>query len=156
MRLQCSECEGITDVVVAILQQRRKAGLIYACVHCSADLIVTGSSPKRGRSDNQKRSKKQEEGVAKRTGAKRQKASGSLSGAKGDVRKAGTMRGECKFTRARSFSLKLDELMKIEREASAGEQPVMFVEFQGVGTPKRFAVIPEWLYETYAATAGDQ
>jgi hypothetical protein len=88
-------------------------------------------------------------------GAQRQKASGSLSGAKGDIRKTGSMRGECKFTRARSYSLKLDELMKIEREAAAGEQPAMFIEFQCQHPPKRFVVIPEWLYETYARTAGD-
>ena len=94
--------------------------------------------------------------MAKLMGAKRQKASGSLSGAKGDIRKVGVLRGECKFTRAKSFSLKLEELKKIELEVGAGENPAFFIEFQCQQPPKRYVVLPEWLYEYYASLVGDR
>ena len=93
--------------------------------------------------------------MAKKLGAKRQKASGALPGAKGDLRKTGSMRGECKLTRAKSFSLKLADLVKIENEAELGENPAFFIEFQCQNPPKRYVVLPEWLYEYYARLAGD-
>jgi hypothetical protein len=73
-----------------------------------------------------------------------------MSGAKGDVRKRGEARIECKFTRAKSFSLKLSELQKIETEAEGDETPAFYVEFQGQQPHKRYVVIPEWLYESLA------
>jgi len=152
----CLKCNEHTQVDSTVLRQRIKAGLPYTCKSCGADLSKDGVKDlQKGRSDNQKRSKKQEERVAKRLGAQRQKASGSLPGAKGDVRKTGSIRGECKFTRAKSFSLKLAELVKIEIEAELGENPAFFVEFQCQSPPKRYVVLPEWLYEHYARSAGD-
>ena len=149
MRLKCSVCWGVTDIAPVAYRQRRKAGLPWSCPYCRANLMETGGPPdKKGRSDNQKRSKKQEEGVANRTGSRRQKASGSLSGAKGDVRAQGKMRGECKFTRAKSFSLKLEELKKIERETGNEEIPAFFIEFQCQQPPGRYVVVPEWVYLT--------
>lgn len=155
--LLCTRCNTVTVFDTALMREKRKIGLPCPCDGCGADLLKQkAKSPRRGRSDDQKRSKKQEERVAKRLGAKRQKASGSMGHAKGDIRKDGEIRGECKFTRAKSFSLKLDELIKIENEAAGGEQPAFFIEFQGRQPPKRYVVIPEWLYEYYAGLAGDQ
>lgn len=150
MRLLCSVCHETQNVDGFAMQQRRKAGLEYRC-SCGADIIKTGTAPKVGRNDNQRRSKRQEEGVARRTGSRRQKASGSLSGAKADVRDKDKLRGECKLTRAKSYSLKLEELIKVEGEAHGGEHPVMFIEFQHRPPFKRYAVIPEWLYVALVA-----
>ena len=58
---------------------------------------------------------------------------------------------ECKLTRAKSFSLKLAELEKLEREA-AGEDPVFEIEFQGVYPHKRYVVMPGWLYDQFRET----
>lgn len=67
--------------------------------------------------------------------------------AKGDVRADGELRVECKTTSKRSYTLKLDDLLKIQVEAIRGglESPVLQVEFQGpAGNNKKYAVIP-WL-----------
>lgn len=63
--------------------------------------------------------------------------------AKGDVRLQGEVGGEAKFTRGKSFSLKLSEIMKIRREAQErGEDWAMQVEFIGQGgQSQKFAVI---------------
>lgn len=98
---------------------------------------------KPGRSDNQRRSRDQEDRSASRNKARRQPGSGSVKAAKGDVKKDGVIRGECKFTRAKSFSLKLAELMKLEDELEPGELPYFEIEFQGVYPPKRYVVLPD-------------
>jgi hypothetical protein len=54
---------------------------------------------------------------------------------------------ECKFTRAQSFTLKLEELKKLEREVQGDEHPVFEIEFQSERPAKRYVVIPQWLYE---------
>ena len=56
------------------------------------------------------------------------------------------MRGECKFTSNKSFSLKLEELIKLERESSGGEHPLFEIEFQGGRPFKRYVVLPDWVY----------
>ena len=57
---------------------------------------------------------------------------------------------ECKLTRADSYSLRLDLLEKIEKECEQGEYPAFEIEFQGVYPPRRYVVIPGWLYDHYA------
>lgn len=151
MRLLCSQCDGVTAVNAFAFKTRRKSGLPYTCHHCPADLYKTGSKPKTGKTDSQKRSQRQEKRSAKRIGGDVQPASGAGS-SKGDVRKAFDTRMECKLTRARSFSLKLSELEKIEQEAGS-EKPVFEIEFQGVYPHKRYVVIPGWLYDQLT---GDQ
>jgi hypothetical protein len=94
---------------------------------------------------SQKKSRLQERRAAEDLGGYVQKASGATDFAKGDVRKPGDVRVECKTTSARSFSLKLDELIKIQGEALRGgaESAVMQVEFQGAqGLNKKYAVLP--------------
>lgn len=116
------------------------------CSGCSQWSKPTRAS-KLGKTDNQRRSQDQEKRAAKRYGGRRQAGSGSSHRAKGDFVAEGKIRGECKFTRAKSFSVKLEELLKIEKEASGMEMPLFEVEFQGVFPHKRYVVIRSEDYE---------
>lgn len=77
-------------------------------------------------------SRMQEKRVAAALGGKTQANSGATRlGGGGDVRVIGETRVECKFTEASSFSLKLTELKKLQKEAiSALEEPVFNFEFR--------------------------
>jgi hypothetical protein len=123
-------------------------------MECGADLNKTGKSPRTGKTDSQKRSQAQEKRAAKRTGARVQPASGAMSDAKGDLRKRGELRIECKLTRAKSFTLKREDLEKLESETAGGELPVFEIEFQDRLPYKRYAILPGWLYDYYRE--GDQ
>lgn len=95
-----------------------------------------------------KRSEEQEKRVARLQGGRVTPASGALSGAKGDVRQRGRHRIECKYTTKKSYSIKLDELLKIEGEASAGELSLLHLEFQGVSPSKRYVILREDDYQS--------
>lgn len=98
------------------------------------------------RNDNRERSLTQEKKAEQRYGARRQPASGAMPHAKADLRDPGRVRVECKFTRAKSFTLKLEDLLKLEREKAGDEHPVFEIEFQCEKPFKRYVVIPQWLY----------
>lgn len=68
---------------------------------------------------------------------RRMKGSGAWDGAKGDMR-SDDFTVESKATEANSYSLKLEELRKIEREATAtGRRPAFAVQFvDGTGRPR--------------------
>jgi len=102
------------------------------------------------RNDNRERSLTQEKKAEQRYGARRQPASGALPHSKSDLRDPGRIRVECKFTRAKSFTLKLEELKKLEREKTGDEHPVFEIEFQAEKPFKRYVVIPQWLYSHLA------
>lgn len=94
--------------------------------------------------------------MAEDLGGRIQPASGALSGAKGDVRKVGEIRGEAKTTSKSFFVLKLAELLKIRLEAITGglEDWVFQIEFQGqMGQNKKFAVMDYFLYVEWAASS---
>jgi ribosomal protein L44E len=146
LTLVCGGCLATVKVNRLIFTVRRKSGLPYPCEVCGEDLYELGEEPKKGKTNSQKRSRRQEKRAARRIGGKVQPASGAGQ-AKGDVRLAGHTRMECKFTRAKSYSLKLEELKKIEQEAGPGEQPVFEIEFQGVYPHERYVVLPGWLYD---------
>ncbi len=74
-------------------------------------------------------SKRQEMALAGDTDSLVQKGSGSLPWAKGDVRKRGRFRAECKFTRAKSYTLTIATLDKIRSECAMDETPVLDVTF---------------------------
>jgi len=98
----------------------------------------------------QKRSRLQEKRAARDIGGLQQKGSGSSPFAKGDFRKMGDVRGECKFTRKTTYILKEDDLKKIQLEALKGgfEDWVMQVEFVGdVGQSKKFAVLDYKMFQ---------
>jgi Holliday junction resolvase len=104
-------------------------------------------TPKRlqpvGNSDAHKRSTYQEREVAKRTGSRLTSGSGNQS-VKGDCRKRGIVRIECKTTSSKSFTVTLDMLNKLETAANiAGEYPVLVVEFLRDGKPWRSVCITD-------------
>jgi hypothetical protein len=107
--------------------------------------LVTGPAPrKKALKLNKETSRRQELDIQEEWGARMQPGSGNQAGAKGDHRKKGELRLEAKFTRADSYSLKLDDLYKVAGEATFGELPVMLIDFLDPGTRKlrdRFAVI---------------
>lgn len=94
---------------------------------------------------SQRKSRKQEAKVAKDLGGSIQPGSGAPEFYKGDVRKVGDVRVECKTTSSKAYSLKLAEIQKIKGEAlqGGGESWAMQIEFQGAVTDRRFAVI-DW------------
>lgn len=152
MRFYCPKCRRPQVVPAAIVRSRQSCGLPVMCGACNT--IMERWDPKSGLTDSQKRSRQQEKRAAKRVGGWVQPASGA-GRAKGDVRVPGELRMECKFTRANSYSLRLNLLEKLEREATTGENPAFEIEFQGVHPPKRYVVLPGWLYDYYARLAGN-
>jgi uncharacterized protein YlaI len=156
IRLKCRVCEATQDVNKTVYDARRRAnaGLVFPCQSCGDDLYKTGERPKSGITDSQKRSRAQEKRVAAREGGKRQPGSGARDGYEGDVRLTGKYRGECKLTRAKSYSLKLEDLIKLESQAASGEFPVFDIEFCGVTPARRYLVLPEWVYETLMEESG--
>jgi hypothetical protein len=145
MKVVCEEC-GTQDIDIAIIRSLKSAGLAPECPFCKRPVVPYYA--KRGFTDNRRRSKKQENRVAAREGGRRQPGSGAVPGFEGDVRKVGKYRGECKFTRASSYRLKLEDLKKLENQASGSELPVFDIEFQSESPAKRYVVLPEWVYET--------
>ena len=109
------------------------------------------------KSQGQRKSQLQEKRAAKDLGGRVQPGSGASEFAKGDVRKAGQLRVECKTTGYRSYSLKLDDIIKIQSEAMNGgaEDWAMQIEFQGsVGNNKKVAVIDWYSYLDLIERAG--
>lgn len=96
---------------------------------------------------------RQEHELAGATGARQQKGSGCLPGLKGDVRKKGVFRAECKYTRNKSYRLTKEELIKIRGECYVGETPVLDIAFldQYGRTDERWVVIP---YDVWRAQYG--
>lgn len=150
-KLICPGCGAVQ--APKMLQMRRRCGLDDLCLLCGTDIITGEKRPSRA-TDSQKRSRAQEKRVAAREGGRRQPGSGSAEGFEGDVRITGKYRGECKFTRARSFSLKLEELLKLERQAGARELPAFDIEFQGVNPHRRYVVLPEWAFDALMEESG--
>lgn len=104
--------------------------------------------PKRlkGQHPSVHRSRKQERSTAKRVGGNVTKASGAGDFEKGDVRVKRVSRIECKTTKAKSFSVTLDMIEKIEAAAlQAGEVPVMEIEIDNTARkPVSVIVMPSW------------
>jgi hypothetical protein len=150
VRLKCQSCCLVQSVDQTVLTHHRSIGQTKTCVGCGGLL----QEDKVSNRDNRRRSKKQENRVARREGARRQPGSGAISGLEGDVRLVGQYRGECKFTRAASYSLKLSDLKKLELQAASSELPVFDIEFQSESPPKRYVIMPEWAYETLMSESG--
>lgn len=136
--VRCEHCEAEQE---ADLKAFRGTPGISRLQCSSCGELTRVSKVKKGKSDNQRRSQEQEKSAAKRYGGRTQAGSGSSWREKGDFREEGKHRGECKFTRARSFSLKLDELLKLEKEATGMETPLFEVEFQGVSPKRRYVIV---------------
>lgn len=110
-----------------------------------------------------RKSMKIEDKLAEAIGGRRHKGSGALSYLKGDVRKRGKIRAESKFTQNKSYSVRLDDLWKIQSECSPGEVPafdITFVEPMSLREVDSWVLIPrsEWqrLLEVDGAAADNQ
>lgn len=135
----CPTCGAAGDLWAFELEKNLDTGTSRAlCLDCltrgcrsSIQLDTTEysgtkpSSPKR----TKRRSQRQEKELAAATGGRAQKGSGALPHAKGDVRVRGDFRGECKFTKARSYRLTRETLDKIRSECSYDETPIVDVAF---------------------------
>jgi hypothetical protein len=96
-----------------------------------------------------RRAPKQEKETATRIGGLVVRGSG-CGYEKGDVRKKGVVRVECKTTTKKSFSVTRSDLVKIETEAlSGGEIPAYCVEFIDAKGKKigSYLIMPEWALE---------
>lgn len=140
----------------AVMEYSRKALSKFSvekkvtCVNssCKASFVPDKISSKKGAHRSVvKRSQDQERRSAKRNRARAQPGSGAVTGFKGDILDKGRLRGECKFTTRKSFSVKLEELLKIKGEARGGELALFEVEFQGVKPHQRFIVLHDNDYQ---------
>ena len=102
-----------------------------------------------------RRSALQERRVAEDLGGRVQPGSGAPEFYKGDVRKTGDIRVECKTTGTKAYRLTQAELDKIRSEALMGgeENWAMQIEFQGQFTNRKFAVI-DW--DVFLSLRGDK
>ena len=146
IKLWCPQCHGLFDRDPTALKNNP---ILKRCVHCGVPL----RAPKHERqvSDSQRRSRDQEKRSAKKYKMERQLASGSMTHWKSDGVATGKRRGENKETTSRSFQLKLDELLKLERESRGGETPIFIIEFQGVHPFKSYEVLPAGTLENLIA-----
>ncbi len=132
-KLKCGNCKNVFKSRNVVLK----------------DYVPQNKRPTRKISDAQ------EKANAKKLGGQRTAGSGSVPNPvhKGDVR-AHDLRLECKSTGKKSFSLKLEDLKKIQSQARGDEIPVFSVEFRGT-TKEEFYILPEaWflqLLEAYRA-----
>lgn len=147
VEISCNNCGHHWEIPKARLSS--STGPPLRCPECGF-----GSAPRRegggkGATVQQKRSRDQERRAAKRDGGRVRPASGSMDHAKGDVYEAGVYLKECKYTAAKSYSLKPDVVDKVTSEAGPGETPVLEIEFQGIFPKRRVYVLPEWAWEEY-------
>jgi len=99
-----------------------------------------------------RRSQRQERELAEDTGGSTQRGSGCLPWAKSDVTKVfGKFRAECKFTRAKSFSITKAIIDKIRGECDFNEIPMIDVTFvtpEG-RTDERWVCLPYEVWKKY-------
>lgn len=111
-------------------------------------------APKGGvRPSLRRAAKRSENKLAAEIGGKRQPNSGATPGAKGDVRKRGELRMECKTTTTKGYRVTRAELDKIRAEAGRNEVPGLVIQFIHPGTHReedRWVLIPhEHWHEAY-------
>jgi hypothetical protein len=135
-------------------------GLCISClqagtvsIHTDATLNEVPATDKHQRKKTARRQKRlsmgQELDIAESLNARVQKGSGALPWAKGDVLKSGVFRVEAKYTEAKSYSVKLEDLEKIQGECQGAEFPVFVIDFKQQGkTRERVALIPFNILET--------
>lgn len=152
VKAECPECGTEQRYAPALL--KRSPIQTLQCEECR--LVFKPTAIKRGRTDAQRRSKDQEDRSAKRNQARRVPGSGSSYRAKGDVKDPGRLHGECKHTVNRTTTLKLDDLLKAERESTMGERVLFEVEFQSVHPYRRFVVLSDEAYQTLLGQAEEE
>jgi len=106
-------------------------------------------APKPKPSPSHLRAREQEREAAKRVRGSLTPASGAKD-IKGDVRKTGVCRIECKTTKHSSFSVTLDMVRRIEEAALPyGEMPIILVEFNDGAGKKvaELAIVPSYILD---------
>lgn len=96
--------------------------------------------------DNQRKGRAHEAASVKRMGGRAVKGSGA-GREKGDVRRVGVARIECKTTVKRSYSLTRDMIEKVEASVPAGSSEIPFMEIRvddQSASPKTCFVFPSW------------
>ena len=150
MKRKCDVCQMVTSLPDALWDRHVETGVELLCMACRNDILRKSTEVLMG--DDKKLSKEQEKRAAERYGGSTQLASGALPGIKGDVRAPG-MRVECKLTRSKSYTLKLEDLKTLEGHAEAGEDPVFEIEFiDAQGRNHRYVVLPGWVFDQYRET----
>lgn len=100
-----------------------------------AEILARAETKKR-------RSLLQEKSLAKKLHGRRQPCSGALETMKGDIKTARFL-VEAKTTEKRQYTLKLDTLLKLQKEAfGCRKDPVLALQIGG----KNYMVIPENLF----------
>lgn len=127
------------------------------CLSCltsgtKEDLVFVETPTPLRQKGGKKTSAKQEKKLATVLGGKAQPGSGALpfDWAKGDVRIKDVARIEAKFTRAKSYSVKLEDLKTIRLHCQGKEEPAFVVEFKEKDSDKAietWALIPIEDYE---------
>lgn len=120
------------------------------CPKCGT-ILVKAKKRARRKTDAQKRSIDQEHRAMKAYQVRRQPASGASEHYKSDGRERNKRRVEVKETTAKSYSLKLETLLKLEKEATCGEMPIFQIEFQGIYPYKRYEVLTAGTLENLIA-----
>jgi len=145
LRSECPCCGNVDKWNAATL--RRGIIKTRSCGVCGASYNPYEQLHKTGPTGGQKRSRAQEKAGAKKYGGSVQVGSGATRHAKGDVQRTGKHRIEFKSTTSRSFSVKLEDLDRIEKIAAAADEiPAFEVEFSGEFPPRSFTVVPSWLF----------
>lgn len=151
---RCSVCKTVGDVLqVTTTAADNPPTRLAFCSTCLGkdwgvdidwNISVESDLEKRIANKEQRRTRKrslaQETRTAKDSGGQRQPGSGSLDGAKSDVRVAGRFRIENKYTDKRQYTLKLDTLEKVSAEAGLNEVPVLQLDFRT--SNRKYVIVP--------------
>lgn len=117
-------------------------------------MLPTRKADKKGRGQSvaYRAAPKHEARIAAQHGGRVTRGSGN-QGEKGDVRVPGKMRIECKATGAKSFSVTIDMMEKVENAVAAGELPLLNVCFvDASGKPiKSCYVVPDYAMDEFLA-----
>lgn len=118
--------DGADDTISINTEHLQQQDLAY-------DVLLSTPEIKPGRTPPDKRIKKrarrEEELIAEEVGGKRQKGSGALPWAKGDVRKKGHLRIEVKTCKVKQYTVTRNELNKIRGECGLNEKPAFVITF---------------------------
>ena len=145
----CDACGCSRDNLTVMRITSGVAASQWLCLQCELQGIAfdLSSIQRRPVTKQMKRaSVRQERKIAKGIGGQRQKGSGAMAHAKGDVRKHGVFRVEAKFTQAGSYPVRLRDLNKIRSECAGQEVPAFQITFMD----QRIQPIDEWVLIPYA------
>jgi hypothetical protein len=134
------------------------------CPDCILNRVISGHmtetkyTPRPPTKRMKKLARKQEQKVMDGIGGRRQCASGALPGYKSDGRLLGRVRMEAKFTFAKVFALRHEDLQKLRGECEGRERPAFVIDFKNRASGKtqdRWVAIPHVDWEKMINAASD-